>query len=81
MIHSTGLVLNVSSLCAHSKNICRQRGPVNLRPPTTVILQATTANNRKVNGLAGARSRACVCGRAFAGARSAHSPCIIYTLG
>ncbi len=42
---------------------------MNLRPPTTVNLQATSANKRKVNGRAGARLRARVCGRAFAGAR------------
>jgi hypothetical protein len=61
---------------------------VNPRPQTTVNLQATSDNKRKVNGraLAGARSRARVRGRAFAGersafsllsVRSAHSPCII----
>jgi hypothetical protein len=47
-------------------------GPVNPRPPTTVNLQATSDNKRKVNGraLAGARLLARVRGRAFAGARA-----------
>ncbi len=42
-------------------------GPVNLRPPTTVILQATSDNKRKVNqraiagALAGARALAGAC--------------------
>ncbi len=39
-------------------------GPVNPRPPTTVNLQATSDNKRKVN------VRARVRGRAFEGARS-----------
>jgi hypothetical protein len=47
---------------------------VNPRPPTTVNLQATSANNRKVNGLAGARAHglagARACGRAGARAHA-----------
>ncbi len=40
-------------------------GPVNLRPPTTVILQATSDNKRKVNAraLAGVRLLALACAR------------------
>jgi hypothetical protein len=49
-----------------------KKGPMNPRPPTTVNLQATSDNKRRVNvlcGRAGARSRAHVRGRAFTGAR------------
>jgi hypothetical protein len=33
-----------------------KKGPVNLRPPTTVILQATSDNKRKARTIAGARA-------------------------